>query len=240
MDDIAYIEEGPGRRRERRIWDVRPPRRGRARPVPRVRGRGVVRYRPEPRGEGRQRRQERQRNAIGEALAACAETGDWLVTLNLGPAYQHITLRHGRRRGNSKKQWSFWMNDNENATKRGAMKLKHGHQDRNKESPQVQLGRQNGSPSSCEGWWRNCEGWWWNCDGCGGRHWIRECTTTSTRMKERIWALKAGIGVANSTSGAKANRYSLRPQQDICAAWFGAHTVGRCPVPGRLHRNAAN
>jgi hypothetical protein len=78
------------------------------------------------------------------------------------------------------------------------------------------------------------------CDGCGGRHWLRECTTTSTRMKERIWTLKAESDVDNSTSGAKDNRRSIRPRRDICASCFGAHTVGRCPIPGRLHWHAAN
>ena len=91
MDDVTYVREIPGRRRARRVWDMRAPRGGRARPRPRIRGNGV-RYEPEYREGPRQRRLVNQRSAIGEALAACAESGVWLTKLKLGPAYHNATL----------------------------------------------------------------------------------------------------------------------------------------------------
>ena len=91
MDDVTYVGELPGRRRARRVWDMRAPRGGRARPEPRIRGSGV-RYEPEYRRGTRQRGVVNQRSAIGEALAACAESGVWLTKLKLGPAYNNATL----------------------------------------------------------------------------------------------------------------------------------------------------
>jgi hypothetical protein len=308
MDDIAYIEEVPGRRRARRIWEVRPPRRGRARPVPRVRGRGVVRYKQEPRGEGRQRKQERQRSAIREALAACAEKGDWLVTLNLGPAYQHATLEMGiaveRRRQEGgglqpgrqahaeraakqrKKPERCWRcgeighlrrackhdgaaayeprrqernRDDYPSTREEARQLQEAVDERQRKSDEKRRHETGtrppgtrdditANPAAERGGGGTADKQRVPiCDGCGGRHWLRECTTTSSRMKDRIWALQARCGGINSTSGAEATggggvrlRQQKLRRRDICAACFGAHTVGRCPVPGRLHWNAAN
>ena len=75
------------------------------------------------------------------------------------------------------------------------------------------------------------------CEGCGEPHWLRDCTTTSARMKERIWALTAGMR-ADATGGTAETSGKRRAQRDIiCADCFGKHPVTRCPVPGKVIGN---
>jgi hypothetical protein len=337
MDDVTYVREIPGRRRARRVWDMRAPRGGRARPRPRIRGNGV-RYEPDYREGGRQRQLVHQRSAIGEALAACAESGIWLTKLKLGPAYHNAMLemrntqgagaagggrppgRHPNtgRRARKKKQLQCWscggvghgwrtcrrdgaassepqvtvkQGDREDfptpraetkcgeigeerrvgqragaaayepraaptqrdrdgypATREEARELR-GATDLLDERKRLREEERHGAETrppgiAAERQIEIC------CEGCGGPHRLLECPTTTTNMKERIWAIKAALDGkpvprqrdnwrSRTITSSDLERYGLRPRE-ICAACFGLHAVAQCPIPGRGIQNAAN
>jgi hypothetical protein len=66
-------------------------------------------------------------------LGTCGVTADMMERQRMSHDARRgteiITIRRRRRRGSPKKRGHFWMKDNDNATKRDAMRLKHNHQE---------------------------------------------------------------------------------------------------------------
>ena len=170
MDDIVFLSERPGGRPQRRR---QPPRPGRARPVPRVRGNGMQRQWNDERHVWPERR------LLRDALHASVEAGA-ITTFDLGPYYHHTEMvvrtympspaeRNGRARG-QRAACGVWGPRPPDMT-RG----RRGH--RPQEPRWVRRGQRRAPVTRIA------------CYGCGGPHRMRHCTQTSENMRVRIWAL---------------------------------------------------
>ncbi len=85
MDDVAVLgRRGPGPRNTRGVWDVRPPRPGRARPINRGRGERGIRGNDRP-------PQHAAEELLRSVMTSCRETG-MLAHLDLSEQFNHIPL----------------------------------------------------------------------------------------------------------------------------------------------------
>jgi hypothetical protein len=241
MDDVVYLRPLQGKKG----WRKRPPRPGRARPVPAAGGRKP----PPGRRDGSRRKGRPPEELLSKILRACAATG-MVAAIDLGPYYFHARVAITPLGPPAPRQGQLNMHCDSDGSA-GAESDGTAVQGQRDDGPAPEgLGGDAKSPMLKRDYWdlraKRIKGI--QCYGCGGRHKMKSCGITTASMQERIWKLlgrrDASIGKQRGQEeeeeaeaaaavvpvrGAEDCTES-RLWQDKIAGTADSETVGRCVI----------